>query len=263
MTSGASFQLRDKFLMRRPLVAANWKMHGSRDFLEAYFGKLKGSLPDVEVAVFPPFVYLNQAVAACAGNVAVGAQNLSSAAQGAFTGEVSARMLVDVGCRYAIVGHSERRALYGETCQVVAEKFAMARDVGLIPVLCVGESLDDRDAGRTLDVVRDQLRAVVDKVGLAAVTAAVIAYEPVWAIGTGKTATPEEAQEVHRAIRDILGGDGLANAAEKTRILYGGSVKQDNARALFSQPDIDGGLIGGAALDIEEFLAICESAEAN
>ncbi|MFA5631054.1 MAG: triose-phosphate isomerase [Porticoccaceae bacterium] len=249
--------------MRKPLVAANWKMHGSREFLEAYFGSLQENALGVDVAVFPPFVYLGDAVTAGAGVAAIGAQNLSSDAQGAFTGEVSAHMLVDIGCRYVIVGHSERRALYAESNQVVAEKFAMAKAAGLIPVLCVGESLDERNAGRTLDVVRTQLQAVADKVGLASVTDAVIAYEPVWAIGSGQTATPEQAQEVHRAIRSFLAGEGLAEAAEKTRILYGGSVKGDNAGALFSQPDIDGGLVGGASLDIDEFLAICKSAEAN
>lgn len=241
--------------MRKPLVAANWKMHGSRELVTTFFTTLRQRAAGVEVAVFPPFVYLAQAVECAAGGPGVGGQNLSAEAPGAFTGEVSADMLVDVGCRYVLVGHSERRTLYGETDRVVADKFAVALAAGLVPVLCIGESLVERQAETTLDVVRRQLDAVF-AAGDFDVSTAVIAYEPVWAIGTGQTATPEQAQEVHSAIRGHLGASG-----EIARILYGGSVKAANADELFSQPDIDGGLVGGASLDADEFIAICASAK--
>ena len=250
--------------MRVPLVAANWKMHGSSSFVDSYFGNLQDRVAgiagkDLEVAVFPPSVYLQQSVAAAADSaLIVGAQNLSQESGGAFTGEISAAMLTDIGCAMALVGHSERRSLFGESNTIVAAKFVAAREAGLVPVLCVGESLEERESGKTLDVVSEQLRAVIDAAGLESVTAAVIAYEPVWAIGTGKTATPGQAQEVHRAIRDMLGDSG-----QRTRILYGGSVKAANAEALFSQPDIDGGLVGGASLDAEEFSVICDKAQSN
>jgi triosephosphate isomerase len=254
-------------LMRKPLVAANWKMQGSRQFLTAYFESFQKALPvklaeSVDIALFPPFVYLEQAIVSArngqanTGDIGIGAQNLSQFASGAFTGEISADMLVDVGCRYVLVGHSERRSLYGESSQVVAEKFVAARNNGLMPVLCVGESLQQRENGATLDVVNSQLQAVIDLAGLTAVAESVIAYEPVWAIGTGRTASPEQAQEVHYAIRTVL-----ADAGQKTRILYGGSVKGENAQALFAQPDIDGGLVGGASLNAEEFAAICKNAQ--
>ncbi len=247
--------------MRVPLVAANWKMHGASEFVAAYIAELQFRVAelDVEVVLFPPFVYLQQAVDATAENtVAVGAQNISDHGEGAYTGEVSAAMLHDIGCSMVLVGHSERRTLYGETSEQVASKFVIAQNNGLIPVLCVGESLDERESGQTLAVIGEQLQAVIDRAGLDKVVDAVIAYEPVWAIGTGRTATPEQAQEVHRAIRQLLGDKG-----EKTRILYGGSVKAANAEALFSQPDIDGGLVGGASLDAKEFSAICAKALAK
>jgi triosephosphate isomerase (TIM) len=241
--------------MRKPLVAANWKMNGSKSGVDAFFPVLVQEVESekVEVVVFPPFVYLQQAVN-CAGGIAIGAQNMSQETSGAFTGEVSAAMLLDTGCRYVLVGHSERRSLYGEDNDCVARKFKAAMDSGLTPVLCVGESLEEREADRTLDVVESQLTAVIDLVGIDAVAGAVVAYEPVWAIGTGRTASPEQAQEVHGAIRDMLGAAGAT-----TRILYGGSVKAENAAALFSQPDIDGGLVGGASLKADEFAAICGS----
>jgi triosephosphate isomerase len=246
--------------MRTPLVAANWKMHGSREFVESYFSGLSQALGGVEqtvdVAVFAPFVYLSQAAALCSNRLALGAQNLSQHSAGAFTGEVAATMLLDVGCRYVLVGHSERRALYGENNNIVAEKFAAAVQHGLLPVLCIGETLAERQMGRTLEVVGEQLNTVIDAVGLQTVANAIIAYEPVWAIGTGKTASPQQAQEVHAAIRQLLG-----QAGETTRILYGGSVKADNAEALFAQRDIDGGLVGGASLNAEEFAAICRAAQ--
>lgn len=246
--------------MRKPLVAGNWKMHGSRRFAVDLLAELAGGSETVEVAVFPPFVLLADVSAAITqrveGDIAFGAQTVSEHESGAYTGEVSADMLIDQGCRYVLVGHSERRSLYGETSEQVAAKFVAAQAKGLIPVLCVGETLAEREQGETLDVVGAQLQAVIDAASLDAVCKAVVAYEPVWAIGTGKTATPEQAQDVHRAIREQLGVAGA-----QTRILYGGSVKAANAEQLFAQQDIDGALVGGASLDAAEFNAICKQAE--
>jgi triosephosphate isomerase len=247
--------------MRRKLVAGNWKMHGNLAENETLlFGVLAGMAGvKAGVAVCVPFPYLAQAQAKLAGSaIAWGAQNMSQHAKGAFTGEVSAAMLKDFGCAYVIVGHSERRALYGESDEVVAEKFAAAQAAGLTPILCVGETLDEREGGITETVVGRQLDAVIAKSGVAALARAVVAYEPVWAIGTGKTASPEQAQAVHAFIRgkvralDAAVADGLI-------IQYGGSMKPNNAAELLGQPDIDGGLIGGAALNAEEFLAICRA----
>jgi triosephosphate isomerase len=253
--------------MRRPLVAGNWKMNGSRagnkELLEAVRAGA-GQLPGVDIAVCPPFVYLADAEAALAGGaVAWGGQNLcQEAAAGAFTGEISAAMLRDFRCRYVIVGHSERRALYGESDALVAKKFATAAGAGLVPILCVGELLEEREAGATEAVVARQLDAVLDAVDVqAAFRQAVVAYEPVWAIGTGRTATPAQAQEVHDFIRRRLAQRDRVTAAA-LRILYGGSVKGSNAAELFAMPDIDGGLIGGASLKAEEFLQICRAAHA-
>lgn len=244
--------------MRKPLLAANWKMHGSRELVNSYFPRMleRTAGGDIDVVVFPPFVYLHQAAGFVSAPLALGAQNLCHENRGAFTGEVSAEMLVEASCRYVLVGHSERRTIFGETDLTVARKFVTATRAGLVPVLCIGESLSERESGDTLNVVRRQLAAVVDMAGLGAVSASVIAYEPVWAIGSGKTATPEQAQEIHREIRYMLG-----EAGKETRILYGGSVKPENAGELFSQPDIDGGLVGGASLDVEEFVAICDKAQ--
>ncbi len=249
--------------MRSKLVVGNWKMHGS---LAANSELLKGLLAGiaraggVDVAVCVPFPYLSQVQAMLAATpLRWGAQNLSEHGSGAYTGEVSAAMLGDFGCRFAIVGHSERRALYGETDAVVAAKFVAAQAAGLVPILCVGETLAQRDAGETLQVVRSQLAAVMAVAGTAAFAAAVVAYEPVWAIGTGRTATPAQAQEVHAAIRAQLAEADAAIAAKLT-ILYGGSVKAQSAGELFAQMDIDGGLVGGASLVAEEFLAICQAA---
>lgn len=241
--------------MRKPLVAANWKMNGSFDFVEGFFVELQKKIDTstVETVVFPPFVYLQEAVRQAQG-VSIGGQNLSDKTEGAYTGEVSASMLVDSGCSHVLVGHSERRSLYGEDNHMVATKFVVAKESGLVPVLCVGETLEEREADQTMDVVKAQIEAVIELAGIEAVTSAVIAYEPVWAIGTGRTASPEQAQEVHCAIRGLLG-----EAGAKTRILYGGSVKADNAATLFSQPDIDGGLVGGASLKVDDFAAICSS----
>lgn len=246
--------------MRKPLVAGNWKMHGSRDFVAAHLDALKGLLSGVEidVAVFPPAVYLDLA-ARCLEDlpVALGAQDLSlEEGSGAFTGEVSGAMLSDIGCSMVLVGHSERRTLFGESDDIVAKKFLAACAAGLTPVLCVGETLAQREAGETLKVVEAQLQAVAALAGRDSLVRNVIAYEPVWAIGTGRTATPDQAQEVHQGIRRWLGSGGA-----ETRILYGGSVNATNARELFSRPDIDGGLIGGAALVPEEFSAICRQAD--
>ena len=217
-------------------------------------------LNGVTVAVCVPFPYLAQAQSVLTGTSVVwGAQNLSEQAQGAFTGEVSASMLQDFACRYVLVGHSERRSIYGETDSLVAEKFAVALAAGLHPVLCVGETLDQREAGQTVEVVSAQIDAVLNRVGVAAFANAVIAYEPVWAIGTGRTATSEQAQEVHAAIRAQI-AQADAGVAGGLQILYGGSMKPSNAAELLGMPDIDGGLIGGASLVAADFLAICSAA---
>lgn len=248
--------------MRRKLVAGNWKMNGSHSVNAGLLASVVQGVGGLscELAVCPPFVYLEQVRALLAGTrVAVGAQNVSEFAVGAYTGEVSAAMLAEFGCRYVLVGHSERRSLYAESDAQVAAKFAAVQAAGMVPVLCVGETLAERDAGVTEAVVARQLLAVVDLVGVDALAASVLAYEPVWAIGTGKTATPEQAQAVHAFIRRLL-AERSADVAEGVRILYGGSVKPGNARELFGQADIDGGLIGGAALVAEDFLAICRAA---
>ncbi len=248
--------------MRRPFVAGNWKMNGSAASNKALLDGIKAGLAGVastEVAVCPPFVYLRDVAGQIQGtHVALGAQNLSEQSAGAYTGEISAAMLLDMGCCYVIVGHSERRALYAESDAVVAGKFAAARKAGLIPILCVGELLEEREAGTTEQVIARQLDAVLALEGIGAFAQAVIAYEPVWAIGTGKTASPEQAQAVHAFIRNKLAAQD-ATIAHQLRILYGGSVKASNADELFGMADIDGGLIGGAALLAEDFLAICRA----
>jgi triosephosphate isomerase len=249
--------------MRRPLVAGNWKMNGSMASVRELVEGIKAGMGQVdasEVAVCPPFVFLAEVGAGIAGTaIGLGAQNVADQDSGAFTGEISGPMLAELGCRYAIVGHSERRNLYAESDTLVARRFAAARRAGLQPILCVGELLEEREAGITEEVVGRQLDAVLDLEGIAAFADAVIAYEPVWAIGTGKTATPDQAQEVHAFIRKKLAAldQGVADGV---RILYGGSVKGSNAAELFSQTDIDGGLIGGASLNAAEFIAICAAA---
>ncbi|MBL8481514.1 MAG: triose-phosphate isomerase [Rhodocyclaceae bacterium] len=248
--------------MRRKLVAGNWKMHGNRASNAALLAALKAAPAQdvVEVAVCAPFPYLSQLQDALAGSpIAWGAQNLSQHAQGAYTGEVSAGMVAEFGCRYAIVGHSERRALYGDSDAIVAEKFIAAQKAGVTPIFCLGETLAEREAGITLQVVGRQIDAVLHSAGVGALARAVIAYEPVWAIGTGRTATSAQAQEVHAALRDQIAGHDKGIAAA-VRILYGGSVKRDNAAELFSMADVDGGLIGGASLVAEDFLAIVAAA---
>lgn len=248
--------------MRRKLVAGNWKMHGSLSRNGELLGQLAAHAGEMacEMLVCPPFPYLAQAQLLLAGSgIGLGAQNLSEHPVGAFTGEVSADMLADFGCRHVLVGHSERRSLFAESDVLVAAKFEAARRAGLVPVLCVGETLAEREAGLTGEVVSRQLLAVLQRTGVVAMRDALVAYEPVWAIGTGRTAMPVQAQEVHAAIRSLVAGYD-ADVAGGLRILYGGSVKPQNALELFGQPDIDGGLIGGAALVAEDFLAICRAA---
>jgi triosephosphate isomerase len=248
-------------MARRKFVAGNWKMHGSLAANLSLLNAVRSGAVGfgAEVAVCVPYPYLAQAQSVLSGsNVAWGAQDVSEHAQGAYTGEVSAAMLLEFGCRFVIVGHSERRSFYGDTDAVVAAKFDAALKAGLTPILCVGETLAERESGITAQVVTRQLDAVIAGSGVAALARAVIAYEPVWAIGTGKTATPEQAQEVHKLIRARVARDDAAVAAG-VQILYGGSVKAGNAKDLFGQPDIDGGLIGGAALVAADFLAICSA----
>ena len=245
--------------MRQPLVAGNWKMNGSTDSIRTLVDGIRagiGAVTTAEMAVCPPYVYIPM-VAALLQNSAIsyGAQDVSDQEAGAFTGEVAPGMLADIGCKYAIVGHSERRSIYGESDAFTARKFAAARKAGLVPVLCVGELLEEREEGITEAVVARQLNAVISLTGIAALGSAVIAYEPVWAIGTGKTASPQQAQEVHAFIRAKLAGFDKA-VADKVRILYGGSMNAGNAAELLSMPDIDGGLIGGASLKAADFLAI-------
>ncbi|MBK6357326.1 MAG: triose-phosphate isomerase [Betaproteobacteria bacterium] len=248
--------------MRKKLVAGNWKMNGSLRQNEVLLSDISAAVPGLtcEVAVFPPYPYLAQSQLALAGSgVALGAQSVSEYTQGAFTGEVSASMLAEFGCRYVLLGHSERRGLFGETDAVVAAKFEAAQKAGLIPVLCLGETLAERESGSTMAVVARQLSSVLDRSGVGAMVSAVVAYEPVWAIGTGMTASPAQAQEVHAAIRAQVAVLD-AGVAEGLCILYGGSVKPQNAEELFGQADIDGGLIGGAALVADDFLKICLAA---
>lgn len=250
--------------MRGRLVAGNWKSNGSLEsnqcLLDAVLGEASG-LRGVECALCVPYPYLYQARQILAGTpVTWGAQDVSSFGAGAYTGAVNAAMLLEFGCRYAIAGHSERRAIFGENDAVVAAKFDAAIHAGLVPILCVGETLQDREAGVTEMIVGRQLDAVISKSSVGALAKAVVAYEPVWAIGTGKNATPEQAQAVHAFIRNRVAASDAVVAAE-LRILYGGSVKAANAAQLFAQPDIDGGLIGGASLVAKEFMAICRAAE--
>ena len=247
--------------MRKTIVAGNWKMNASKDSVESLVTDILSGASDVsaEIIVCAPFPYLSQVEVLIEGsNLMLGAQNLNVNASGAFTGEVSAEMIKDFGANHVIVGHSERRSLYGETSEIVAEKTKAAIDSGLTPILCLGESLDQRESGKTESVVSEQLNKVIKMVGIEAFNNIIIAYEPVWAIGTGMTATPEQAQAVHKFIRDLL-ASGSQDIADKTAILYGGSMNAGNAVELISCADIDGGLIGGAALKAEDFLQICKA----
>ena len=250
--------------MRRPLVAGNWKMNGSKASVERLLAGVVAGASGVrrsELAVCPPYPFLSLAEQVLAGSgVGWGAQDVSAEDGGAFTGEVSAPMLADFGCRYAICGHSERRSMHGETDALIARKLAAARRGGLTAILCVGETLQEREAGSTEKVIASQIDAIVAFGGIEAFDGIELAYEPVWAIGTGVTATPAQAQEVHAFIRGRLAGHS-PTVAEKIRILYGGSMKASNALELIGQPDIDGGLIGGASLNADEFLAIAKAGD--
>ena len=253
--------------MRQKLVVGNWKMHGSmaqvRQLLEGV-ATCSADLKKVEIAVGPTLLHIGLAAEVCAGEAAghlkLAAQNLFAEPAGAFTGEVSAPMLAEYGVNYVIVGHSERREIFAETDQVVAAKFKATQASGLIPILCVGESLAQRECGTSAEVVLAQLNAVIEAAGIEALQSAVLAYEPIWAIGTGKTASKEQAQEIHRVLREHIAKSDTA-VAQVIRILYGGSVSAANATELFSQADIDGGLVGGASLKVEEFVSICKSAD--
>lgn len=249
--------------MRQPMVAGNWKLNGSSQGVKILVDGIVTGLDSeisAQIVICPPFVYLQQSMQMLQSSIVeLGAQNVCAEDKGAFTGEISAPMLHDVGCHYVIVGHSERRNLYHETDELVARKFEAATRAGLVPILCIGESLTEREEGITEAVVGRQLNAVISQVGASEVSRAVIAYEPVWAIGTGLTASPEQAQAVHAYIRNQLHTAG--GSADETRLLYGGSVKPENAADLFAMPDIDGGLIGGASLDADSFLAICQAAQ--
>lgn len=248
--------------MRKKLVVGNWKMHGSRAANAQLLAGLKEAGPwNADVAVCVPFPYIAETALALTGTSMVyGAQDCSSHEQGAYTGEVSSAMLQDVGCRYVIVGHSERRAYHGENDQLVADKAKAALAHGVTPIVCVGETRAEREAGQTEAVVKRQLAAVIHTLGHCC-SEMVVAYEPVWAIGTGLTATPEQAQAVHAVLRAQL--QAATDRAPAMRILYGGSVKADNATELFAQPDIDGGLIGGASLKVADFAAICRAGAAR
>jgi len=249
--------------MRKKLVAGNWKMHGgieqNRDLLSKIVAGTVG-IDKVTCTVCVPYPYLSQAYSLLKDTrISWGAQNISQYDKGAYTGEVSAMMLSDFCCHYVIVGHSERRTLYGEDSHTVSLKFKAALDAGLVPILCVGETLDQREAGLTEQVVSEQLDAVIELAGIEALADSVLAYEPIWAIGTGKTATPQQAQDVHAFIRNRIASHNVKIAAE-LQILYGGSVKANNAAELFTMSDIDGGLIGGASLLADEFISICLAA---
>ncbi|MDH3267104.1 MAG: triose-phosphate isomerase [Gammaproteobacteria bacterium] len=249
--------------MRDVLVAGNWKMNSDSASNAELVAAIVAGAPvseRVKLLICPPFPYLSAVVDQVEGsNISVGAQNVSEHAAGAFTGEVAASMLRELGCDYVIVGHSERRSLYGESSEDVAAKFKTALAAGLRPILCVGETLAERQAGSTEAVIDEQLDAVLSAVGIADFATAVVAYEPVWAIGTGMTASPEQAQDVHSHIRAVLAGHDAAIAAA-LQILYGGSMKGENAAGLLAMPDIDGGLIGGASLKAADFLAIATAA---
>lgn len=249
--------------MRQPLVAGNWKMNGTRDESVALLKGIAAGMGDVlkaEVVVCPPAILISLAKENLSGSgVKLGGQNLDYHTAGAYTGEVSGPMLKDAGCAYVIIGHSERRSYYGEDDDLVARKFVAAQEHNLIPILCVGETLEEREADQTEEVVARQLDTVLEAIDIKAFAEAIIAYEPVWAIGTGQTATKEQAQDVHKFIRGRLTALDVDIAAG-CRILYGGSMKPGNAKELIAQPDIDGGLIGGASLKAEDFLGICTAA---
>ncbi|SUB84015.1 Triosephosphate isomerase [Pragia fontium] len=249
--------------MRHPLVMGNWKLNGSKHMVNELIAGLRHELSDVDgcdVAIAPPFIYLDQAKQAISdSHIALGAQNVDINLSGAFTGETSANMLKDIGAKYVIIGHSERRTYHKESDELIAEKFAVLKEAGLIPVLCIGETEAENEAGQTQAVCARQLDAVLKTMGAPALKGSMIAYEPVWAIGTGKSATPAQAQAVHKFIRDHIAKHD-ADVAAKIIIQYGGSVNDSNAAELFSQPDIDGALVGGASLKADAFAIIVKAA---
>ncbi|KJY89752.1 triose-phosphate isomerase [Pseudoalteromonas piscicida] len=242
---------------RKQIVAGNWKMNGSKALVDQISEAVSNQAFQADVIVFPPAMLIEQAASK---GLTVGTQTVSEYKEGAYTGEIQASLAKSLGATYALVGHSERRAIYGESDEDVANKFAHAQEQGLTPILCVGETEEERGNGQTEQVVARQINAVITKLGVAALTHSVIAYEPVWAIGTGKTASPEQAQAVHKFIRDLL-SENDKQIAQALRLLYGGSVNEQNSELLFAQDDIDGGLIGGASLKPESFAAICRSAK--
>jgi len=251
--------------MRQKLVVGNWKMNGTSQQIDSLVSGIKPGVADlehrVEIGLCPTYIHLPLLEKLLSGTaILLGAQNASQYAEGAYTGEVSCRMLQEFGVKAVILGHSERRQLYSETDEAVAAKFEAVAGSGMLPILCVGETLEQREQGATEEVVLQQLSAIWNKVGAEGFTNAVVAYEPVWAIGTGKTASPDQAQAVHKLLRDYLAQQDEQTAVN-TRIIYGGSVKSSNAKELFDQADIDGGLVGGASLDAKEFIAICASAD--
>ena len=249
--------------MGKPLIAGNWKMHGTAESarkLATEVSHHNAQETAAEIIIFPPLVHISAVSDALSdSSISLGAQDVSQYSNGAYTGEVSAEMLLDQGCKYVLVGHSERRAILGESDQTVAEKFRAAQNAGLIPILCVGESLQQRQQDATLEVVAKQISAVIDLVGLDRVCQSVIAYEPVWAIGTGDTASSDQVQEMHSFIRNFIAQKYSTELAQKTSILYGGSVKPNNAKEIFSMEDVDGGLIGGASLNSKDFFSIVNS----
>ena len=248
-------------MMRQSLVVGNWKMNGTRASAQSLAKGIIAGLNDSEagIAICVPYIYIADiAEVVKDSRLALGSQNVADKASGAFTGEISASMLTEFSCQYALVGHSERRTFYGDTNESVAARYCQAQEQKIIPILCVGETLEQREQDQTFAVINEQLDAVIDVAGIASFANAVIAYEPVWAIGTGKTASDEQAQEVHQYIRQYIAAKDQA-IAENLQILYGGSAKPDNAKGLFAMPDIDGGLIGGASLDAESFLKIYQS----
>ena len=250
-----------EYVMRQSMVMGNWKMNGSRsEGIELANAIIAGlSEGDQGIAVCVPSVYLSDIENVVKETpLALGGQNVADQTSGAYTGEISAFMLKECGCTYALVGHSERRTYYGDTSESVAARFCQAQSEGLVPVLCIGETLEQRESDQTFAVIDEQLNAVIEKAGIGALEGSIIAYEPVWAIGTGKTASDEQAQDVHKYIREQIAAKSQT-VADKIQILYGGSVKPDNAKAIFAMPDIDGGLIGGASLDAKSFLAIYQA----
>jgi triosephosphate isomerase (TIM) len=248
-------------MIRQKIVAGNWKMNGSKESISLLInGLLEMEGSNSEVVVAPSFPYLSQVESLVSGSaIVLAAQNISQEVKGAFTGEVSASMLGDFGVKYVLLGHSERRSLYDEEDEIVASKVKLALEFGLTPMLCVGETLAEREAGKTLEVCERQIQAVIDVIGIAAFDNLVIAYEPVWAIGTGLSASAEQAQDVHKAIRAFL-AQSSESVSQKVQILYGGSVKASTSSALFKMPDVDGALVGGASLDAKEFIAIVKAA---